>query len=139
MTRERAIRCLFILWVSASLVATLVVSMQMLSGKYGEDGQLALNWLLIQYTPILSVLLAAVFSDPSKRWREGVANQWRFRWALAISIFQILLMLCLLLLQPFFGAYSVTVFSVFERTQPILAILQGLGVAAVGSVIFDGR
>lgn len=139
MTRERAIRRLFILWVSASLVATLVVSLQILTGRYGEDGQLALNWLLIQCTPILSILLAAVFSDPSKRWREGIANQWRFRWAVAISAFQILMMLSMLLLQPFYGLYSLTVFSVFESTQALLAILQGVGVAAVGSVIFDGR
>lgn len=139
MTRERAIRHLFILWVSASLLATLVVSLQILTGRYGEDGQLALNWLLIQYTPILSILLAAVFSDPSKRWREGLANQWRLRWALAISAFQILMMLSLLLLQPFYGLYSLTAFSVFESTQSFLAILQGVGVAAVGSVIFDGR
>lgn len=139
MTRERAIRRLFILWVVASVVATLVVSLQILTGRYGEDGQLALNWLLIQYMPILSILLAAVFSDPSKRWREGVANQWRFRWAVTISVFQILLMLSMLLFQPFYGLYSLTAFSVFESTQALLAILQGVGVAAVGSVIFDGR
>ncbi|MBB4100467.1 hypothetical protein [Sphingomonas kyeonggiensis] len=132
-------RVLFIAWVAAACFATLFVSLQILGGRYGTDGQIALNWLLGQYTPTLSILLAAVFSKPSKKWRDYPVDQWRFRWAVAISAFQIVLMISMILLQPAFNMIGITAYMLFDNSQALLFILQGVAVAAVGAVIFDGR
>jgi hypothetical protein len=139
MNRERAIRFLFVFWVAFALLVTMWVSLQILAGRYGTDGQIALNWFLGQFAPVLSILLAAVFAQPSKRWRECLANQWRFRWSVAISAFQVSLMIGCLLIQPIFDSVNISPFVIFENTQAFVSILQGIAVAAVGSVIFDGR
>jgi len=139
MNREKAVRHLFILWLVAACFATLCVCLQILGGRYGGDGQIAVNWLLGQYTPVLSILLAAAFSEPSKKWREHPVNQWKFRWSVAISAFQIFLMISFIIFQPALNALGITAYSLFESTQAILLVLQSVAVAAIGSVIFDGR
>ncbi|WP_327195906.1 hypothetical protein [Novosphingobium capsulatum] len=139
MIRQNAIRYLFIFWISAAVFSTAILTVQSLAHRYGEDSQAAWNWLLGQYTPVLSILLAAVFSDPSKRWREAQANVWRFKCAIAISVLQAIAMIGLLLIQPFLNGMEVSPFDLFESTQSLLALVQGVAVAAVGAVIFDGR
>ncbi len=136
MTRENAIRTLFVMWLIIGGVPTLIVTIQSLSGAYGEDSELAWQWLLAQYTPVLSILLAAVFSEPSKRWKSAPTNAWRFRWAVGISIAQAIAIFVVLFVPP---ATGVSAFMLFAKTQTALSLFQAIAVASIGSVIFDGR
>ncbi|WP_130754504.1 hypothetical protein [Sphingobium xenophagum] len=112
------------------------MTVQSFTGGYGEDNEIAWQWLLAQYTPVVSILIAAVFSEPTKVWKEKPANMWRYRWALGISLFQALAIFIVLILP---GAFEVSPFLLFAKTQIALSLLQGIAVAAVGAVIFDGR
>jgi len=123
------------MWLVIAAVPTLIITIQSLSRGYGDDSELAWQWLLGQYTPVISVLLAAVFSEPSTRWKNAPTNLWRFRWAVGISAFQafaILMVLCL----PLAGFSP---FLLFEKTQTALSLFQAVAVASVGAVVFDGR
>ena len=136
MTRENAIRRLFGLWAVVAAAPALLVTAQTIAGKYGDDAQIAWSWLFAQITPVLAILLAAVFSEPSSRWKSAQAHQWKFSCALGASIAQAVLMLSVLIIEPL---VTVSTFDLFDKTQIILSLLQGVVVAAVGAVIFDGR
>lgn len=136
MTRERAIRQLLKIWVTIAVVSTSMITLQAILGKYGDDSQLAWNWILGQYTPSLSILMASVFSEASKRWRQAEVTAWKFRSARIISIFQFACIAMVLLLEP---TISTSIFIIFEKTQVILSLVQALSVAALGALIFDGR
>lgn len=136
MTREGALRLLFIQWTAIGGLAVALVTVQAISGKYGEDSELAWNWLLGQFTPALSVLSAAVFSDASRRWRSATASPWKWKVALVLGGVQMLCLFTVLLIEPLL---SISSFDLFSRTQWMLALLQGIVVAAIGAVVFDGR
>ncbi|MES2044681.1 MAG: hypothetical protein V4475_12455 [Pseudomonadota bacterium] len=136
MTREGAVRLLFMQWAITGAIGVLLITAQSIGGKYGEDSELAWNWLLGQFTPALSILTAAAFADPSARWRKAASSMWKLRSAVILGVIQAICMLVLLLLEPLL---DVTPFDLFGRTQWMLALLQGIAVAAIGSVIFDGR
>lgn len=136
MTREGAIRWLFVQWGIIAAVSVMVITIQSVSGKYGDDSELAWSWLLGQFTPALSILLAAVFSDPSPRWRRASANGWKWKSAVTLGTVQAACLFGTLLIEPML---TLTPFDLFGRTQWMLALLQSVAVAAVGAVIFDGR
>lgn len=136
MSREKAIRTLFVMWLIIAGVPTLIMTIQSLSGAYGEDSDLAWQWLLTQTSPVISILLAAVFSEPSKRWKTAPTNGWRFQWAVGISLLQALAIFAVLLMAP---ALEVSPFTLFAKTQTGLSLFQAIAVASVGAVIFDGR
>lgn len=136
MTREGAIRHLFFLWMTIAVVSTCLLTAQVLLKKYGDDSTIAWNWLLIQYTPAVGILLSSVFSDPSKRWRQAPSTPWKFRSAKWMSYVQACLIFSILLLEPLLPISS---FEIFESTQILLALLQSVVVAAIGAVVFDGR
>ncbi|MFA6112553.1 MAG: hypothetical protein WC729_01125 [Sphingomonas sp.] len=136
MTREAALRLLFAIWLVMALTAAALLTAQTIADKYGDDDGLAWNWLLAQLAPTLSLLLAAVFSDPSTRWKHGVANPFRVRSALALSLLQGAAIAAIMFVEPLVG---LSPFDLFDKTGIILALLQGAVVAAVGSVVFDGR
>ena len=136
MTREKAIRDALRIWIFVAVSSSLLITVQSLLGKYGDDSELAWNWLLGQYTPALSILVASVFSDASKRWREAEATAWKYRSARLISLFQFACIVGVFLFEPLLSA---TIFEIFSSTQVFLSLVQGLAVAAIGALIFDGR
>jgi len=136
MTREEAVRRLFSLWAGIAGPPLLIVASQSVAGKYGEDGDVAWSWLLTQTVPALSLLLAAVFTQATPRWRTNSANPFRWHCALWSSLLQGACMIVILLIEPLVAA---TPFELFSNTAPGLAILQGACVAAIGAVVFDGR
>jgi uncharacterized membrane protein len=136
MTREDAVRRLFWLWAGMVVLPLIIVAAQTVAGKYGEDSDLAWSWLMTQFVPALSLLLAAVFTQASTRWRTASANPFRWRCALWGSLLQGACLFAILLVEPLIAA---TPFELFSNTAPGLALLQGCCVAAIGSVVFDGR
>ena len=136
MTRSSAINKIFIVWVVILLPSILLFTAQSIAGKFGEDGSFAWNWLLGQVTPVLALLLAAIFSSPTRYWRNHVANLFRWRCAMAACLFQGISMLAILLVEPLIVS---TIFELFDKTGVFMSILQGVVIAAVGAVVFDGR
>jgi uncharacterized membrane protein len=136
MTREKVVRLLFVQWLFVAIIAILIVTMQSVSGKYGNDSEQAWNWLLGQFTPALSILTSAAFSDPNTRWKNSIASAWKWKTAFTFGFFQAFCLFLLLFVEPML---TITVYDLFARTQWALSLLQGVSVAAIGAVVFDGR
>jgi hypothetical protein len=135
-TREQAIRTLFRIWIFAPILPVLIMGLQTMNGKYGADADVAWSWLIGQVAPVISILIAAIFSDPADSWKTAPADNFRWRCAAWASAIQLTLMTAILLLEPLTPA---TPFQLFAMTAIPLTMLQGLVVAAVGAVIFHGR
>lgn len=136
MTRMGAIRMMLVIWGIGAGVLSLIVFVQSALGKYGPDARMALSWLLTGVAPTLSLVCTAAFADSSKRWREGLADKFRYRMAAAGSIAYLLALVGLLFLEPF---VELTAFQLFELSELPLAVWQALAVAAITAVIFDKR
>ena len=136
MTRKHSTERLAIMWVLITLPAVLLLTMQTLAGKYGEDAQEAWNWMLAQVTPILAIVMASVFSGPSRAWSEKAANSFRWRCAVGATCIYAIAMFGVLLLEPVTGASP---YNMFAASGLLLPLLQGLVIASISAVIFDGR
>lgn len=136
MTRSSAINKIFIVWIVILLPSILLFTAQSIAGKFGEDSSFAWNWLLGQVTPVLALLLAAIFSSPTRYWRNHAANLFRWQCAMAACLFQGISMLAILLVEPLIVS---TIFELFDKTGVFMSILQGVVIATVGAVVFDGR
>ena len=136
MKREKALQRLFSLWIALPLLPLLIITLQSVAGKYGDNSGAAWSWFLIQVSPSVALLSAAAFSSPSPAWKRGVINPFKWRLAFTLSILQPLAMLTVLLVEPLVGA---TVYEVFDKTSVGLSLLQGFVVASIGAVVFDGR
>lgn len=136
MTRQRALQRLFLLWAILPAVPLLIITVQALSGKYGDSAGVAWSWYLIQVTPAVALLSAAAFSNPSKAWQRGIVSPFKWRLALSLTVLQSVCMLSALMAEPLLQA---TIYEVFERTSVALSLLQGMVVASIGAVVFDGR
>lgn len=136
MSRETALHRLFACWVLLPAFPLVILTAQTIAGKFGESSGQAWSWFLVQVTPVLAVLSAAAFSNPSPRWRRAQVSPFKWRMALAAAVLQSLAMIAVLLIEPLTGA---TIFELFDRTSVGLSLLQGLAVAAVSAVVFDGR
>ena len=136
MTRGGAIHRIAILWLVLPLPALVLLTVQTIGGKYGDDATEAWSWLLAQLAPILALILASMSSDPSKSWKEKPANLFRWRSAVGSSLLYGLIILGLLLVEPLLPTTS---YDLFTGSSWLLAVLQGVVVACIGTVIFDGR
>lgn len=136
MKREKALQRLFALWVALPAIPLLIITIQSIAGKYGENSGAAWSWFLIQVSPTIALLSAAAFSNPSPAWKRGPIAPFKWMMALILTILQPLAMLTVLLIEPLVGA---TVYEMFDKTSVGLSLLQGFVVAAIGAVVFDGR
>ena len=113
-----------------------IVGLQVIGGKYGDDEIAAWTWLLRIVVAPLSILGTAAFVDPGANWRNAAANGFKYRMAMAFSVAMIILALATLLGEPL---VSMSAYDLFTRTGVPITILQGLLMAAVGAVVFDRR
>lgn len=136
MKREIAIRRLMFLWGAIITLPILLVSLQTVFGKYGDDSALAWNWLLGQFSPPIALITAAYFSDASARWRNGLANPTRWWLAVGLSTLHGVAILVLLLAEP---VLALKPYVLFDQLGLLFTLIQGIAVGALGAVVFDGR
>ena len=113
-----------------------LVALQVVGGKYGNDEIAAWAWLLGIVVAPLSILGTAAFVDPTATWRNAAANQFKYRMAFAFSVVMIALALFTLMGEPLI---RMSTYDVFTRTGVPISLLQGLLMAAIGAVVFDRR
>ncbi len=136
MNRETAILRLMFMWGAIVALPLVLVSLQAVFGKYGEDSPLAWNWLLGQFSPPIALITAAYFSEASARWKNGTANATRWRLAVSLSLLQGFVVLALLLSEPLLALKP---YVLFDQLGLVFTLIQGLVVGALGAVVFDGR
>ena len=136
MTRGRALRVLFISWLTFAAAPSVLITLQSMNGRYGADSSIAWSWLSGAMVPILSLVVTATFVEHSPRWLSGQAGRFRFITAMALSGLYSISVLAVLLVQPLL---SYTPFDLFRMTELPLALWQGVTLASVATVIFDNR
>lgn len=136
MTRQKAVQRLFGIWVVVAFMLGVLLTVQSVAGKYGDDYPVALGWLLALVVPPLSILGVAAFSDPTAQWKSAAADRFKYRWAFWFTMATLLVALGSVFTEPF---WSLSPFELFNRTGILISLLQGLALGAIGVVVFDGR
>lgn len=137
MTRKTAIELLCVPWFVTFALAAILISIQSLADRYGEQADRVWSWLLNGTAAPMALLTAAVFVDAKKTWARAPADKFRFRMAMAGSLVFCVTLLGSLLIEPQFEA--VGRFALLQMTAIPLALFQGIMVAAIASVIFENR
>jgi hypothetical protein len=136
MTRGIALRYLLGLWLIAVAILSTIILIQSVLGKYGDESKEAWAWLASIAVPPLSLVLTAALTESSIGWHDGPADKFKFRLAFIFGTICILAALTTILIEPF---VKLSYFELFEHTSLELALWQGLSVAAIGGVVFEGR
>ncbi|WP_088310398.1 hypothetical protein [Novosphingobium sp. B 225] len=136
MTHEIAVRRLTKLWLFAAIFFAAFAFAQMLAGKYGSDSAIPFNWLSAQILPVVGLILAAIFSSPSNKWKTSTVAGKKYLLALGASVVQIVAILLTILIEP---VLELSPFDIFDKTIVLFGIWQCVVTACVGGLIFDGR
>ncbi len=136
MTRQDAVRAVLVIWIAgAAVVASLVLS-QVIAGKYGEDHAAVWGWYTGLFASPLGLVLAAAFASPSTRWKTAKASRFTLWTAILLSSLYALAALGLLMVEPLVEARS---FELLDKTGLFFALFQGVVIAALAALIFEGR
>jgi len=136
MTRQSAIERLLYIWLVGGGLLGLLLLMQAVSGKYGEDDFAAWSWFLAIVVAPFSLLAVAAFVDARAHWRNAAANKFKYRVAFWASISMQLLALFTLLAEPI---VTISWYDLFSRTGVFFGLSQAAVMAAIGAVVFDRR
>ena len=98
--------------------------------KFGEESQVAWNWLLPSILPTLSLIIGILVTDArSATSQEHKVNKFYYYLALGFSLFYLCLLLSLIL---FHGSFPIGIDEMFKRSNLFLAPIQGLVSAVIG-------
>lgn len=122
---------LAILWFAAGLVLFVLLVLQSVFGKYGENVQDAWSWFLPTIMPTLSLIVGVLVLDMATSGREAKkVDRFVFRIAFALSAFYLILVALTLFIQPFTKATSL---QLMQRSNLWLGPFQGLVAAMLGA------
>jgi hypothetical protein len=130
LSAERARRRLGGLWLASALPLFLLLFVQGITGRYGEHLDKAWAWALPTVLPTCSLIVGVWFADRKRPRSEEPVGRFRFRVALGLSGFYLLLVWSTLLLQPF---SRFPVLEMFRLSHLWLAPAQGLAAAALAA------
>ena len=118
-------------WLVGTGIPFLIILLQSIFGRYGNDASAAWSWLLPYVVPTTSLIIGVLVTDAfSKDEKPQTVDRFIFRLALILSAIYLSLLTLTLLAQPF---------SPFEALELMklstlwLAPLQGLVSAALGA------
>jgi hypothetical protein len=136
MTRLTGLRILLVEWMAFGLVMTIIIGLQSVFEKYGDDAVYAWFFLANGLVPPLALLMSSVLSDDAKKWGGKPANMFRLYAAIVISTLFLMFMLGGLLLEPVFPTTS---FTMFDAANYGMGVWLGVVFVAISAVLFDGR
>lgn len=135
-TRGTAVRVLLGQWLISACAISILILLQSIFGKYGNDSEVAWSWMCGLFVPPLSLLLTAALTESSIDWHNQVASTFKYWVAFGAGGVCILAVAFILLIEP---VVSLSYFQLFEKTSLALALWQGFSVAAISAVVFEGR
>jgi hypothetical protein len=125
-------------WLAASALIFVIVVLQSLLGKYGDQVQDAWGWLLPTIMPTLGMIISVLgytALDPSML--ESVVRRSYFRLATGLSVLYLLLVLLTILIQPFAAQTASKSIELMQTSNLWLGPLQGLVASALGALFFS--
>jgi hypothetical protein len=101
------------LWFVLVGLVFILMFIQTLSGKFEDNVNEAWGWLFPTVLPTLSLILTVFVFDIRNTQKQVLkVDRFYFRLVFSLSLFYMILILSILLLQPFFG-------------QPIISLMKG--------------
>jgi hypothetical protein len=125
-----------VIWMLAVLPSIIIITVQSILGKYGDDSEVAWGWCMAQIAPTGALLSTSVFGKPSQRWKSAIASVFHYRVAVTASLAQGFAMLAVLLVEPLI---DLEIIELFGRSSVPLSLLQGLVIGAMTFVVYEGR
>jgi hypothetical protein len=123
------------IWFVGSLLIFVVVLMQTLGGKYGDEIERAWSWFLPTVMPMLGLIVGAVTYEAVRPQTTATVDRFVFRTSVWFSLFYLLLVLLTLILQPL---TRMTPLKLMNISNLWLGPVQGLVGVALG-VFFGSR
>lgn len=124
------------LWFGAGSGLFLIVVLQTLFGKYGDEATEAWGWLLPAVLPTLSLMLGVLVMDAQgKTVRVQVVDKFLFFLTVALSGFYLLLVALTVLMEPF---VAIAATALMNESKLWLGPLQGLVSGSMGAFFVRG-
>jgi hypothetical protein len=130
--RARGIISLF--WISSCGLLIILVSFQTILGKYGHDWEIVWSWLSPLIFPILSLVVAVWTLSKNPVEEKEVQSLPIFWGALLLSIFYMILLWGVILLEPL-SELSWT--DILKWSGWYLGPVQGVVAAAIGKLFVE--
>jgi hypothetical protein len=127
------------LWFIGALLLFSILIVQSLFGKYGSRTEEAWGWFLPTVMPTLSLIVGVLVSEATGRNRSSKSGEvatFMFLLAIGLSALYLMLVVLVLLLQPFTGLSPI---EVMKRSNLWLGPLQGLVSAVLGVFFLRGE
>lgn len=123
-------RQLALMWFFGGGLVFLLMVVQTLLGKYGNQSERAWSWFLPTILPTLTVIAGALAYDARQPNLDATVDQFAFRSSLGLSIFYLVLVLSTLIFQPFTGKTPLDLMNVSNLwlgpVQGLVGIFLGL-------------
>jgi hypothetical protein len=124
-------KSLAIVWFVGAGVIFLLILLQTLSGKFAGEEKRAWSWYLPTVMPTLSLIIGVLVTDarPGASAGERSADPFLFRLAMSLSTTYFLVVLLLVLAEPF---TTLTLLELMDLSSLWLGPLQGIVTASLG-------
>lgn len=136
MSRGDSLRNIAIIWLTAVLLPVIIVSIQIVLGKYGDNVEIAWSWCMAQFAPVGALIGATFFGSATNAWKSKAVSTFHHRLALSAVLMQGVSMLAVLAVEPLL---DIDVADLFIRSAPPLSLVQGCVVATLSKLLFEGR
>lgn len=137
---DQAKKRLAIVWFVGGGVLFLLVVVQSLLGHYGKLTEDFLAWFLPTIIPTLTLILGVLVSDAlGQSETGGSVDSFIYRLALALSIFYLITISLIILVQPWTDPFLDNLDRLIKNSNRWIIPLQGLVSAALGAFYVSKR
>ena len=143
ITMKKAQNYLFILWSASGIVIFLLIIIGIIFGKYDENENVVVGWFLTTIMPILSLIIAVIYTKGQKEKELNQASESTlppklvdnslFLGTFILSCVYLLIALGILLLSPLlFHLQLKTPIEIIKSSHVYLGVLQTVTTATLG-------
>lgn len=126
----KAKKKLAILWFTGAGIIFLIIFLQTVLGKYGDEAEQTWSWFLPTIMPTLSLIIGVLVVDAKKEeGEEESVKKFFFKLTYTLSFIYLVVVFSTILIEPF---SPFTSFDLMERSNLWLAPFQGLTSASLG-------
>ena len=123
-------RRLAVIWYSGAGLIFLLLLVQSLMGKYGDQVQAAWSWFLPTIVPTLSLITGAIAYNARKSDSPGTVDAFSFKVSSGLSGFYLVLVLATLLVQPLTSTSPISLMKLSNLWLAPIQVLLGIALGA---------
>jgi hypothetical protein len=127
-------RKLALLWFIGSGIIFMVLLLQSILGRYGNESSKAWSWFLPTILPTLSLIISVIVSDELKNSENSLSqnvDKFYFNLSYSLSFSYLFVVFSTILISPF---ASRSIFELMQDSNMWLGPFQGLVSASLGAI-----